>query len=654
MLLSQRRLRRRFAVFDAPQRDASLAISQHSDNSVDAVLVTDDHSFGGGESALAELKSSLEDVITNLDRAERRWDTRFQNIKQEMEQLVHRHEDLWKVITLQRHSAETHADRITRVEEGIAGAQTTMAELRNSVGTMFGRIKEHRLEARRVLADEAHAIYTAINDIQTRISRTDLDMTIMRSQRAVDRAQTERLGHTLAVLESTDSMLSRNLTRLERDVGELSERYFDNVHPDDGSLGDVLCFRTLETELSGAEWGEAVTRTLGASSDHHGHAHVSDAFQPAASPDMSSGVLFPDRMTSMQPEGTTQPTTPPETPLSHTRSDATSPLPTTPLPPNIQMLDSMATDTATRQVMLRDATSSMETPSSVTSTGDMLLDPTSPDAPSLNQMHLDMKISLIEDEAPLSDAESRGAISSDAAARPSQDVLRRFIQALIRYLQESHYYRTRLIGFNRHCPRPRPNDRSFPSSLLLCLALLASGLFFYAFLTSNAFRDDSKDAASQATIKAAIFESADLPLPFLIALSPSPPCLSLLVRHQPSSMASNSDAMLPNAPADVCVCSDCKRFTYKDKDGVAYRGVRQSAKTIKRHKLYDKRLEKHQAISAEVLGNTVLLATAGNLPTDIADGPLPAPPTTSEDATAEALDEKKSSNVQTTASAEPA
>ncbi|KAJ8463969.1 hypothetical protein ONZ51_g9907 [Trametes cubensis] len=271
-MLSQRRLRRRFAVFDSLQRDASLAISQQPEHrSDDDASLPDERTSESGAPVFVELKHSLEELVASLDRTERQWDTRFRNIEQEMEQLLHRHEDLCAIIHTHRRSSETNVGRLAQVEDEIVRVCTTMTELKSSVDTVSGRIKEHRLEARKLFTDETRAIHAAIHDIQSRIARTDLDMTILRSQHAVDRSQTERVEHALAILEMSDSVLSRSVKRLERDVEDLSERSYDPMRAEKSLAGDPLYPRTLAAELGESDWGGSGADRLSTSSEHHDH-----------------------------------------------------------------------------------------------------------------------------------------------------------------------------------------------------------------------------------------------------------------------------------------------------------------------------------------------------------------------------------------------
>lgn len=82
-----------------------------------------------------------------------------------------------------------------------------------------------------------------------------------------------------------------------------------------------------------------------------------------------------------------------------------------------------------------------------------------------------------------------------------------------------------------------------------------------------------------------------------------------------------ADSLDLDAPPGICVCSLCRRYSYKDEYNVLQQGRPRPHKTIKQHKLNDQLVAKKKAIQAVVLGDSVLLATAGLLPTTNHDTP---------------------------------
>ncbi|KAI0646436.1 hypothetical protein C8Q79DRAFT_926401 [Trametes meyenii] len=413
----------------------------------------------GGPGPMKDLEECVQNAIHNLEGAERRWDARLERVEEEIHSLIQQHEalcrDVWdsgrvgvrfifygvRALTANGSHVQQQntVTRVAQIETEVTDFGDAMAALTRSVGATVLEIKGTSAlscHGRKLSNYPSRASPRAVHEVQTKIGRMDLDFTVMRSQRNVDRVRTERIEHGIVVLEAADACLARSVKRLERDIEDLNEVPFltldTGAGPDTASSSNG---RTLAAELADTCWDE----------------------ESAADTPVNTFPLPQDTGTSASCfiGG--------ETPLL---SDAES------IP-----LCQMGTNTA--HVPGGDL-------SALVSGG-------------ANKLSRDGPVSSVVDNRPI-------------------------------------WYKSS-----------------------------GSGLFA------------------------------------------SPP-----VTTMPAQPPDNPDSDLAEA-AGICVCSSCRICTYYDKNHVPHRGVRKSAKTIKRHKLADKALSRKKEIQQEVLGNAILLATVGEV-----------------------------------------
>lgn len=176
---------------------------------------------------------------------------------------------------------------------------------------------EHRREMQQTLSDEKEYIRAAVQEVCAKNGRRDLDITVLQSQRDVDRARTEHLEVTVSVLEVTHSTLLNNVRRLERDIEDLSETCPLAMSADVGLDIVVANQRTLAEETSDADWTDQT-------SSEQSEADVASLFDPdESSPLLPAISLHP----SSDVESSTFPVEPSTCPvLRPPLSRATSPL----------------------------------------------------------------------------------------------------------------------------------------------------------------------------------------------------------------------------------------------------------------------------------------------------------------------------------------
>ncbi|KAI0655864.1 hypothetical protein C8Q70DRAFT_1057074 [Cubamyces menziesii] len=203
----------------------------------------------GDSEASHNFQHAIQELIENLDQAERRWDTRFAQLQEQAEYLVRRHEDVGKHMRDSKCDQESTSDRIIQLEDEVLELREVVSELSRSVGSTVREAKEHRRQVQKIVSESRDSLRADIHELQQRLGTLQLDATILKSQRTVDRARTERVEYGMSVLEATDSTIRHAVQRLERDLEDLSNvplNYdivgltVDEVSPAPRTLADEL------------------------------------------------------------------------------------------------------------------------------------------------------------------------------------------------------------------------------------------------------------------------------------------------------------------------------------------------------------------------------------------------------------------------------
>ncbi|KAJ8456145.1 hypothetical protein ONZ51_g12255 [Trametes cubensis] len=258
MTLARRRAALRMSLFDSSCHPGLLG-----DTSTDDLAPPEndplDSDRGTGTEVVNRLQHAVHGLVEDLDKAEKRWDARFAHIEEEAEQLMRRHGDICRSMRDSKRTHDGTTDRITQLEAEVLDLREVLSELTRSVGSAFREVKEHeehRREVQRILSDNKNTLRADIHDLQRKIGTLELDTTVMKSQRGVDRARTERMEQSMAVLEATDGTIRNTLRRLERNMEEISDLshnsdlampVLDEVPPRSRSLAEeLICAEAFE------------------------------------------------------------------------------------------------------------------------------------------------------------------------------------------------------------------------------------------------------------------------------------------------------------------------------------------------------------------------------------------------------------------------
>ena len=120
---------------------------------------------------------------------------------------------------------------VSELTRSVGSALREVKGAKNAFATAYHVVQVHpeghRQEIQRILSEHKNAVREDVHELQRKIGTLELDTTIMKSQRNVDRARTEQVEHGIMVLEATECTIRSNLQRLERDFEELSEQSHD-------------------------------------------------------------------------------------------------------------------------------------------------------------------------------------------------------------------------------------------------------------------------------------------------------------------------------------------------------------------------------------------------------------------------------------------